>query len=270
MKLPLLLLCFASFVQAQSATVSFQGTDEVTQGAWKGAGNFNAPPASSSLVYGRDGVILPDTEGCDSACNPFPAYVSFGPNLINKATPGNIGSKPNATHAYVELAQGLAEHTGEEPANITNTGFFWCNYTYSNAAIPWAPMVAWRPVVDTREISMWYSCGSPSFYLEFAFAGSHNFTVYVVDDQNGSANLRSEQLQMLDGVTGAVLWDSRSFTNFTGGVYYRWTISGHVKLKVINTATNGTDAVINGAFFDPPTAVGIIPSPPTNLVGTVN
>ena len=59
--------------------VVFNGIDSTTQGAWKGAGNFNAPPASSSLVYGKDGNILPDTEGCDTSCNPFPSYVSFGP-----------------------------------------------------------------------------------------------------------------------------------------------------------------------------------------------
>jgi hypothetical protein len=46
--------------------VSFLGTDTTTQGAWKGIGNFNAPPASNSLVYGKNGVILPDTEGCDT------------------------------------------------------------------------------------------------------------------------------------------------------------------------------------------------------------
>ena len=57
-------------------TVTFLGTDTTTQGAWKGAGNFNAPPASSSLVYGRDGDILPDTESCDLSCNPVPSYVS--------------------------------------------------------------------------------------------------------------------------------------------------------------------------------------------------
>jgi hypothetical protein len=92
--------------------------------------------------------------------------------------------------------------------------------------------------------------GITTYYLELTFAGTHNFEVYVVDDQNGGTRLRSEQLQVLDGDTNAVLYDSGSFTNFTGGVYYKWTITGHVKVKVINTSTNGTDAVVNGAFFN--------------------
>jgi hypothetical protein len=232
--------------------VSFNGIDTTTQGAWKGAGNFNAPPASSSLVYGKDGVILPDTEGCDTACNPFPSYASFGPGCVNSATPGNLGGKPYSTHAYVDMVQGASGVMGAEPQNTSNTDYFQCNFTDSNPAAPWALMVAWRPVSDTRENSEWYTCsGITSYYLELSSGNStHNFEVYVIDDQNGGTKARSEQLQVLDGDTNAVLYDSGSFTNFTGGVYYKWSITGHVKVKVINTSTNGTNAVINGAFFN--------------------
>jgi hypothetical protein len=229
--------------------VSFNGIDTTTQGAWKGVGNFKASPASSSLVYGKDGVILPDTESCDRACNPFPSYVSFGPQAVNSSTPGNLGAKPYSTHAFVALVQGSL--MGPEPGNPTNTNFFQCNYTFSNPAVPWAPMVAWTPSVDTREISQWNTClGITTYYLELTFSGTHNFEVYVVDDQNGGTQFRSEEIQVLDGDTNAVLYDSGSFTNFTGGVYYKWSITGHVKVKVINTSTDGTDAVINGAFFN--------------------
>ncbi len=232
--------------------VVFNGIDSTTHGAWKGAGNFNAPPASSSLVYGKDGNILPDTEGCDTSCNPFPGYVSFGPACVNSSTAGNLGSKPYSTHAYVAMVQGPSGVMGAEPQNANNTNYFQCNFTDSNPAAPWALMVAWRPTTDTRENSEWYTCsGISSYYLEFSFGNStHNFEVYVVDDQDGGSNLRSEQLQVLDGDTDAVLYDSGSFTSFTGGLYYKWSITGHVKVKVINTSTNGTSAVINGAFFN--------------------
>ena len=231
--------------------VSFLGTDTTTQGAWKGIGKFNTSPPSSSFTYGKEGDILPDTEACD-ACNPFPAYVSFGPNGVSHSTPGNLGSHPYSTHASAAMVQGPPSVMGPEPSNTGNTSYYQCNYTYSNPAIPWAPMVAWTPAVDTREISSWYTCGGQSsFYLEFSFGNStHNFEVYVVDDQSGGTLLRSEELQVLDGDTNAVLYDSGSFTNFTGGVYYKWSVTGHVKVKVINTSTNGTVAVINGAFFN--------------------
>jgi hypothetical protein len=70
----------------------------------------------------------------------------------------------------------------------------------------------------------------------------------VVDDQNGGIQLRSEQLQVLDGDNNAVLYDSGSFTRFTGSVYYKWSITGHVKVKVMNTGTNDTGAVIINGF----------------------
>ncbi|MBV8728869.1 MAG: hypothetical protein JO336_03580, partial [Acidobacteriia bacterium] len=205
-----------AFAQCPVTTnsVTFLGTDTTTQGAWKGAGNFNAPPASSSLTYGKDGNILPDTEGCDQACNPFPSYASFGPQCINSATPGNTGSKPNSTHAYVNLVQGPASVMGAEPANSTNTNYFQCNYSDNNPAVPWAPMVAYQAVVDTREITRWYTCaGISSYYLELTFAGTHNLEVYVVDDMTAGTLARSEELQVLDGNTNAVLWDSGTFTN---------------------------------------------------------
>ncbi len=253
-------------------TVTFLGTDTTTQGAWKGAGNFNAPPATSSLVYGKDGNILPDTEGCDLSCNPVPSAALFGPQCISGSTPGNTGTKPNSTHSYVNLVQGSASVMGAEPGNATNTNYFQCNYTDNNPAVPWAPMVAWRPVVDTREISKWYTCGGiSSFYLELSFGNStHNLEVYVVDNMNGGTLARTEQLRVLDGDTGALLWDSGAITNFSGGVYYKWAIAGHVKIQVINLATNGRDAVINGVFFDPssaaPLPVSISVSPANSSV----
>jgi hypothetical protein len=261
-----LFLLLGHLAHAQSAT--FLGTDTTTQGAWKGIRNVNTSPPSSSYTYGKEGNILPDTEACDG-CNPFPSYVSFGPQAVNSATPGTMGTHTNAAHAFADLVQGPSNVMGPEPGNPGNTNYFQCNYTYSNAAIPWAPMVAWTPAVDTREISQWQTCSGsiPSFDLELTFAGTHNFEVYVVDDQNGGTRLRSEQLQVINGDTGAVLYDSGPFTSFTGGLYYRWTISGHVKVRVINTATNGADAVVNGVFFDPPTKAP--PNPPTDLTATV-
>jgi hypothetical protein len=236
--------------------VTFLGADTATQGTWKGAGNFNSPPASSSLTYGKDGNILPDTESCDLACNPFPSYASFGPQCINSATPGDTGTHPNSTHAYAYLVQGPASVMGPEPKNSTNTNYFQCNYSDINPFVPWAPMVPFPTGVDTRQITKWYTCdGISSFYLELSFGNStHNFEVYVVDDMNGGTLARTEELQVLDGDTGAPLWDSGVFTNFSGGVYYKWAITGHVKIQVINHATNGRDAVINGVFFDPPNA----------------
>lgn len=253
-------LILATFLPAQN-TVVFNGVDTTTKGAWKGVGNFNAPPASSSLVYGKDGDILPDTEASD-ASNPFPSYVSFGPNKTNSTTPGSSGSHLYSKHASADMVQGGP--MGPEPSNTGNINYFQCNYTYGSPHAPEDPMVAWRPVVDTRQLTKWYTCaGITFFYLELTFAGVHNFEVYMVDN----LNVRKQQLQVLDGDTNAILYDSGSITNFSEGIYYKWAIAGHVKVKLINIGTS--DAVINGVFFDPATKVTGAPAPPTNLTGVI-
>ncbi len=74
--------------------------------------------------------------------------------------------------------------------------------------------------------------------------------MYVVDDQNGGTQLRSEQIQVLDGDTDAVLYDSGSFTNFTQGLYSEWS-TGHVEGESHqHEHQTGTSAVINGVFFN--------------------
>ncbi|MGH2510068.1 MAG: hypothetical protein ACRDHZ_22035, partial [Ktedonobacteraceae bacterium] len=65
---------------------------------------------------------------------------------------------------------------------------------------PLAPEVKQRCRTAKARCGRCTCSGIPSFYLEFSFGNStHNFEVYVVDDQNGGTQLRSEELQVLDG-----------------------------------------------------------------------
>ncbi len=57
---------------------------------------------------------------------------------------------------------------------------------------------------------------------------------------------RGETITVVDANSNAVL-DTRTITNFTGGVYLYWSVSGHVKINV--TWTAGANAVISGVFF---------------------
>jgi hypothetical protein len=76
---------------------------------------------------------------------------------------------------------------------------------------------------------------------------THKVTVYMLDWDNYGP--RSQQVQILDSVTGAVL-DSRKVSAFSAGQYLSWNISGHVLLQVTNNMA-GSNAVINGLFFSP-------------------
>ncbi len=73
--------------------------------------------------------------------------------------------------------------------------------------------------------------------------GSQTVSVYGLDwDFAG----RSETIEVLDGDTLAVL-DTESLSDFSGGKYLSWTITGHVTLVVSQVA--GPNAVLSGLFF---------------------
>jgi hypothetical protein len=106
--------------------------------------------------------------------------------------------------------------------------------------------VAGTSAANARQASCWYTYPAPTFTVDLNFTDGlyHSFEAYVLDyDYKG----RSETLQVVDAITGAVL-DTRQAANFTQGVYYKWTLSGHVKIKV--TLTGGPNGVIGGIFFN--------------------
>jgi hypothetical protein len=94
----------------------------------------------------------------------------------------------------------------------------------------------------------WYS--STSFMHSINVGSSpHTVAFYFVDwDRAG----RAETVDILDGVSGAVL-DTRSLSNFGGGQYLVYTVSGYIQVRVTKTA--GGNGVMNGIFFG-----GIAPS----------
>jgi hypothetical protein len=79
--------------------------------------------------------------------------------------------------------------------------------------------------------------------------------LYVLDwNRDG----RAERVEIRDASTGAVL-ESREVSGFGDGAYLVWNLSGHVIIRLVNTA-GFTNAVVSGLFFDP--ADGAPPPPP--------
>jgi uncharacterized protein (DUF2141 family) len=87
---------------------------------------------------------------------------------------------------------------------------------------------------------------------------AHNVELYMLDWDG--AGPRSEQVQILDAGTGAVL-DNRTLSSFTGGEYMIWTLKGHVLIQVTNEVAE-TNAVVSGLFFDTPTGINTGPTTP--------
>jgi hypothetical protein len=84
-----------------------------------------------------------------------------------------------------------------------------------------------------------------SFAVDIALSGSspHKVSLYFVD---WDYQQRAQTLTVIDAGSGAVL-DTRTLSNFSGGVYLTWNLGGHVKIQVTRTA--GPAAVVSGLFF---------------------
>lgn len=92
---------------------------------------------------------------------------------------------------------------------------------------------------------------SASFFIDLNLTDgqSHEVAIYALDwDQRG----RAETVQITDAGTGTVL-DTRTISNFSGGQWLVWNLSGHVHINVINAGA--VNSVLSGVFFGsaPPT-----------------
>jgi hypothetical protein len=93
-----------------------------------------------------------------------------------------------------------------------------------------------------RIAAAWYASQTFSFSVNVG-TSTHQFGLYAVDwDSKG----RSETIEILNPATNTVL-DTETISNFVGGVYLNWTISGQV--QVIVTSTAGPNCVVSGVFF---------------------
>jgi hypothetical protein len=177
-------------------------------------GVFFDPPAARPAATSSAAFLAADasTRGTWSGAYGAEGYDLFSSNA----------SMP----AYAQL--------GTTPGQLTCT---WADSTTDPRALQQAPGSAGR--IE----SCFYAWNSFSLDLNLTDGNAHRVALYVADyDYQG----RSEQVQLSDAATGAVL-DTRSVSNFAGGQYLAWNMSGHVKITV--TRTGGVNAVASGIFF---------------------
>jgi len=109
-----------------------------------------------------------------------------------------------------------------------------------------------------RLAGIWYQT---SWTMNVSSTGAHQIELYLLDLPNAGY---AETITIKDAVTGAVL-NTQTASNFAGGKYYIWNISGNV--NVTFTSTAGHWAVLSGIFFGGGTG-SKSPSQPTDLVAT--
>jgi len=100
----------------------------------------------------------------------------------------------------------------------------------------------------SRIAATWYSSDSFFIHVGINDGKTHQIALYALD---WDSYARTEKIQIIDDTTGIVL-DTRQLSNFHGGVYLVWNVSGNVTLKVTNTGSS--NAVVSGLFFGGPPA----------------
>jgi hypothetical protein len=95
---------------------------------------------------------------------------------------------------------------------------------------------------SNRLAATWYA-SSFTVDLNIADSNTHQLALYSVDWDSAA---RRQAVDILDG-NGNVLNTQNLTSSFNGGVYLVWNVSGHVKIRVTQTA--GANAVLTGLFF---------------------
>lgn len=124
-------------------------------------------------------------------------------------------------------------------ATLSTTGvsqYIWPQATDSRALLA-------GPTGSARIAACDFAASSFALNLSLADGKSHEVALYMVNYDNQS---RLQTVQVTNAATGAVL-DSRSVSNFSGGQWLVWNITGNVKITVTNAG--GLNAVASGIFL---------------------
>jgi len=93
-----------------------------------------------------------------------------------------------------------------------------------------------------RIAGTWYNTTPFTIDLKITDGATHQLALYCVDWDTVN---RRQSVEILDA--GGNVLDTQTLTNFNGGVYLVWNVSGHVKVRVNWTA--GWNGVVSGLFF---------------------
>ena len=203
-----------------------------------------------------------DNAGASTTSNSIAATVAFGPTG-NAATYVNSDSttKGNWKGRYGANGFGLSGDKTAYPsyATVAITGSL--TYTWLSSTTDARALI--KAISNDRIASSWYSPGTNvgnNFVVDVNLTDgqSHAIELYAVD-WDSFAGPRSEKMEVIDATSG-VLLDTRTLSNFQGGQYLIWNLTGHVQIRISNLL-KGSNALLNGVFFDPASGTTATPSP---------
>ena len=187
-------------------------------------------PANATLGTSQGtGTILND----DSSGGSAASFVGS-----NGSSRGNW-SQVSGADGY-SISQGSASVPSYARVSLGgNLNHTWAGSTADSRALQ-------KPGSADRLAATWYSSTSFTVDVSLTDGQTHRVSAYFLDwDRLG----RVQTVEVLDATTGAVL-DARTVSDFSGGTYLTWDLSGSVRIRVTNAG--GLNAVLSGLFFGSP------------------
>jgi subtilisin family serine protease len=96
-----------------------------------------------------------------------------------------------------------------------------------------------------RIAACWFSGSSFTVDLNFTDSNSHQLALYMLDWDTYQGG-RTQRVDILDSSSNVL--DTRLVSNFSGGEYLVWNLTGHVVVRITNTNA-AANAVLSGILF---------------------
>jgi hypothetical protein len=155
-------------------------------------------------------------------------------------TLGNWKGKYGADGYYV--ANEPPSYPGYAEVNVWDAQTFVWQQTSTD------PRVLQRPGASDRTATTLYTLSNYVYDIRLTDGQPHWIALYCLDwDSLG----RQQTVDVIDTFTGTRL-DSRILTDFSGGVYLVWEVTGSVWIRVTKENLVGPNAVAGGLFIGPP------------------
>jgi hypothetical protein len=223
----------------------------VNGGTWQTATTANGWSDWATTVGLRSGNNLIEARSQDNAGN-YSALASVSVTYTSPSPVGasavfvqeNTQTRGNWRQAYGAQGYLIAGEATNAPAGVTVgpiTGEY--SYSWTNSTLDWRALV--KPgVPDDRIAACWASFTSFSIVLDLGSDVSEQVAVYCLDYDKFKGG-RAQRVDIVDPASGNTL-SSQVVSNFVGGKYLVWNMSGKVRIDITALAAN---AVVSGLFF---------------------
>ncbi|HVQ41745.1 MAG TPA: TIGR03790 family protein [Vicinamibacterales bacterium] len=241
---------------APGSTISLQATASDTDGSVSGVAFFangqllgstsNAPFAytwtAAAGTYALTAVAT-DNAGLATTSTAVPIAVA-APSVNATATFAGIdhSTQGNWFGAYGSSGYSIVADATSLPSASTITLSGGLSYTWAPATNDVRALQ--RASGSGRVAAAWYQGTAFDIVVGTSDGQPRRVALYCADFDSG---VRAQRFDVYNG-EGSTLLDSRTLTEFSGGAFVSWTVTGPVRIRV--TRLQGNNAVVGGVFLD--------------------